>query len=170
MPTQETIADYTAIAGRILAMCKQIQPDFYSAETNPGMAEAWGNVFASKPYPPGAYIAAVTDFYAQNVDGKRPGVGDIIAAVKRVVSAWESDPARSVELQAHRAMLQDQRDREIAAGTFGANRGYVPRAVKQQEIERRVRQQHASKSASDKLAELLGDARRSESRRIGRAG
>ena len=129
MPSKDHVEKYTDVATHVLAMCRKIQPDFWNPENNPDMASAWGYVFATKPFAPACYYEAVGVFYAENSSGDRPSPGQIVHFAQVVRDRWESDPVKRVELNAHRAALQLERDRQLELGRFGEVRGHRPREV-----------------------------------------
>ena len=107
------------VASRVLAMCKNIQPDFWSAEANPNLCSAWAYVFRSYPLPEGCFYEAVPRFYgAPGNAGKRPTPGDILEQARAVRDRWESDPVRRVELRRLREARRDARDAALERGVL----------------------------------------------------
>lgn len=135
MPPKDHVEQYTTVAENVLAMCRKIQPNFWNPETNPDMASAWGYVFATKPFAPACYYEAVGVFYAEDHSGERPTPGQIVHFAQVVRDRWEADPAKRAEMNAHREFLQRERDRAIAAGTFGNLRGHRERALPEKSAE-----------------------------------
>lgn len=127
MPTQDDVNRYTQVATRVLMACKKIQPSFYSPAANPDLPATWGYVMACKPYPELVYLEAVAAYYANTTGDERPGVGDIVHYAGVVRDRWEGDPDRRQLLRQHRQQRQDERDRQIEAGTFrGSRRSVTP--------------------------------------------
>jgi len=54
-------------------------------------------------------------------------------AAKMVLSRWESDPVKRQQLNERRERLRDERDRQLAAGTFGEVRGHKAIATAEKE-------------------------------------
>ncbi|MEJ4100899.1 hypothetical protein V5S96_11105 [Corynebacterium mastitidis] len=157
MPTTAQVERYTQVAADVLAMCRKVQPDFWNPDNHEKMATAWGYVLATRPYAPAVYHEAVGVYYAENPGDRRPGPGDIIAAAKVVRDRWEADPARREALAAHREQLREERDRQLAEGTFGQFRGYRSLAQRRAETTPEpVETTPAAVEARKRLRKMIG--------------
>lgn len=139
-----------AVATRVLGVGKRLAPDRFPNFTLPNgtlnteLVDEWAYELGSKNWPPELWDEAVRVWVRELDHGKMVTSGELMKAGKIVLSRWESHPVRGAELRAHRERLQDERDRQIAAGTFGKARGY--KAIEQSEKE--------SEPAPDMLHEL----------------
>ena len=104
--------NYPEVAAHVMSMCKKIDPNFYSPSTNPDMVKAWAMVLATKNYPPQLYYQAVLKFYADDTEGRRPSVGQIIGLARHIA---ESDREWRFRMKEVREQLTADRDRELAA-------------------------------------------------------
>lgn len=103
--------NYPDVAAHVMSMCKKIDPNFYSPSTNPDMVKAWAMVLATKNYPPQLYYQAVLKFYADDTEGRRPSVGQIIGLARHIA---ESDREWRFHMKEVREQLIAERDRELA--------------------------------------------------------
>lgn len=111
------------IAAAVLAKCRRVQPDFFKPDAELG--RSWAEVFSRFDYPPEVWSESVASFYRHATDGQRPSAGDILHHCKVVIRAWEADPRYRQAVRDWRQQRQDERDKQIALGTFGALRGAV---------------------------------------------
>ncbi|MDK6565869.1 hypothetical protein QP222_05530 [Corynebacterium pyruviciproducens] len=112
------IEESRRIAANVLAMCKNIQPDFWAAAANPNMCNAWAIVLGSEMLPEQCFYEGVTLFYRTHTGDARPSVGDVIACARAIRDRWESHPVKRRELKRLREARRDARDRALAAGTY----------------------------------------------------
>lgn len=113
------------LAGFVLKAGKAVAPDRFPRVTEDVVvmwAEALGSVRVPKGVWPEAVRVWATDFAGERMATPR----ELKEAARVVVSRWESDPVRRRELAAFREARRVQRDRELAEGTFGEVRGYLP--------------------------------------------
>lgn len=103
--------NYPEVAAHVMSMCKKIDPNFYSPSANPDMVKAWAMVLATKNYPPQLYYQAVLKFYADDTEGRRPSVGQIIGLARHIA---ESDREWRFRMKEVREQLIAERDRELA--------------------------------------------------------
>lgn len=139
-----------AIATRVLGVGKRLAPDRFpnyllsDGTINTELVNEWGQELGTKNWPPELWDEAVRVWVREIDHGKMVTSGELMKAGKTVLSRWESDPVKGAQIRAHRERLQDERDRQIKAGTFGALRGY--KAIETSEKE--------STPAPDTLMEL----------------
>lgn len=116
------------LAGQVLGYGKAVAPDRFPRPSEETLA-VWADTLGSIRVPVGVWPEAVrvwaTDFVGERMATPR----ELKEAARVVVSRWESDPVRRRELGAFREARRVQRDRELAEGTFGEVRGYLPPAV-----------------------------------------
>lgn len=116
------------LAGNVLTYGKAVAPDRFPQPSKEVLI-AWADGLGSMNFPPGVWPEAVrvwaTDFAGERMATPR----ELKEAARVVVSRWESDPVRRRELGAFREARRVQRDRELAEGTFGEVRGYLPSSV-----------------------------------------
>jgi len=116
------------LARRVLGYGKALAPDRFPA-VGEQVVLAWSDVLGEVCVPVGVWPEAVRLWAVERVSGRMVTPGDLVAAARDVVVRWESRPDKKRMLEAHREARQAERDRELAEGTFGISRGYVPVAV-----------------------------------------
>lgn len=116
------------LAGAVLKFGKSIAPDRFPRVTEDAVG-MWAEVLGSINVPKGVWPEAVK-LWATELAGERMCTPrDLKQAAKAVVLRWESDPVQRRVLAEHREARRVQRDRELAAGTFGEVRGYARPAL-----------------------------------------
>lgn len=110
------------LAANILAYAKQLAPAMAPKPT-PETAQAWAKAL-NKNYPEPLWVDAVLQ-WSRTAD-RMLCPRDMLHAAEEAKRAWESDPVRGPQLRAHRQQLQDERDKQLAQGTFAQLRGYQP--------------------------------------------
>lgn len=125
----------TAIAVRVLGIGKRIAPDRFPAHLdragnpNRDLINEWAQALGTKNYPLDLWEQAVHHWVNHIDHGRMVTTGEMHKAAKAVLAKWENDPQRKAAIEAHRQAAQDERDRQLAAGTFGEQRGYQPPAI-----------------------------------------
>lgn len=104
------------LATNVLAKAKALDPWF--PNPNHAMAVEWAARIERHPYPPVVYSEAVGDFYEHAGHGEHLTLGGLLQHAKKVRDRWETDPRYAPMLNAYRQARQDERDRQIKAGTF----------------------------------------------------
>lgn len=118
-PQQRELAAYVLEYGKRLAPDRFPQP---SAE----VVDAWGDVLATVSLPPQVWPDAVRLWALELAGPRMVTPRDLKQAAFAVRDRWESDPVRKRQLDAHRERLREERDAQLAAGTFGQIRSYKP--------------------------------------------
>ncbi|WP_297453330.1 hypothetical protein [uncultured Corynebacterium sp.] len=125
----------TAIAVRVLGIGKRLAPDRFPAhldrtgQPNRELINEWAHALGTKNYPLDLWEQAVHHWVNHIDHGRMVTTGEMHKAAKAVLAKWENDPQRKAAIEAHRQAAQDERDRQIADGTFGTHRGYQPPAI-----------------------------------------
>ena len=118
-----TPRDKIELASRVLEYGKAIAPDRFPAVSE-GVVLAWADVLGGMAVPVEVWPEAVRLWASENVSERMVTPADLRRAAGTVLERWESDPAKRVVLRRLREERREQRDRELAAGTFGEVRGY----------------------------------------------
>lgn len=119
------------MAANILRRGKQLAPDRFP---KPDMetAQAWAGVLSTlfDNLPFAELWVETVDVWAMELAGDRMVTPkEIRQAAYTVRDRWEADPVKHGLLRKARELAREERDRQIAAGTFGQLRGHKPRAV-----------------------------------------
>lgn len=116
------------LAASVLDYAKRLCPD---RVPQPSMEtiDAWADVLASVPVPPMIWPEAVRVWALELAGDRMVTPREMKRAALLVRDRWESDPLRGQQLRQHRERLREERDAQLAAGTFGELRGYRPRAI-----------------------------------------
>lgn len=128
-----------AIATRVLGVGKRLAPDRFpnyllsDGTINAELVNEWAEELGTKNWPPELWDEAVRVWVREIDHGKMVTSGEIMRAGKTVLSRWESDPVKGAQIRAHREHLREERDRQLAAGTFGEVRGYKAIASSEKE-------------------------------------
>lgn len=142
-----TPQDKLRLAGNVIGYGKALAPDRFPAPSELTLV-AWADVLGSINVPEAVWPEAVR-LWATELAGERMVTPrDLLKAARVVLSRWESDPVRGEELRAFREARREARDRELAAGTYAASRGY--RAPVRVEVAR------VPQRAIDAAREVLG--------------
>ena len=115
----------------ILRMGKALAPDRFpqpSREVAAAWSTALDRLFDSFTIKE-MWWEAVTVWATELVGDRMITPKELKHAVYVVRDRWEADPMRRDVLMRDRESRQEERDRQIAAGTFGQLRGYKPRQV-----------------------------------------
>ena len=116
------------LAGNVITYGRAVAPDRFPVPTE-HVVTVWADVLGSMSFPRGVWPEAVR-LWATELTGERMCTPrDLKQAAKAVVLRWESDPVQRRVLAEHREARRVQRDRELAAGTFGEVRGYARPAL-----------------------------------------
>lgn len=118
---------------KILALGKALAPDRFpqpSREVAAAWAKAMDRLYDSFTIED-MWLEAVTVWATELVGDRMITPRDLKHAVYVVRDRWEADPMRRDVLMRDREARQEERDRQIEAGTFGELRGYKPRQVAQ---------------------------------------
>lgn len=115
------------LAANILKLAGNLVPDRVPTP-NPEIVKAWAAAL-DKNYPAELWADAVYLWAAELVGDRMITPREILKAAKIVLQRWEIDPVRGPQLRAYRERLRDERDRQIAEGTFAEVRGYGPRTA-----------------------------------------
>lgn len=126
-----SINPYVDAAAKVLTYTKTMQPQFSTVTQE--MVNGWAQIMAKTPVPVDAYVQAAQEFQVENIDGTWLSVGWLVQRAKKITDEWRHDPERSEAMRAYDQARQDERDRQIEAGTFGEARGYKPRAIEEPE-------------------------------------
>ena len=116
-------AEKLELAGAVLKFGKSVAPDRFP-RVSEDVVGMWAEVLGSISVPKGVWPEAVKLWATELAGEKMCTPRDLKQAAKAVIARWESDPERKVVLSAHREARRVQRDRELAAGTFGEVRGH----------------------------------------------
>lgn len=118
-----------AIAVRVLGIGKRLAPDRFpnlhdeKGDLNMELVEDWAMEFATVPWGMDLWEEA-TRHWVRTVEHHRMvTTGELLRSARAVVKLWESDPVKGARLEQWREGRRAERDRELAAGTFAANRG-----------------------------------------------
>jgi hypothetical protein len=115
-----------ALAAAILAKGKALAPDRFpqpSPDSTKAWADALGSTFDSLPFTDlweEAVLLWSTDLAGDRMVTPR----EIRHAALVIRDRWETRPARREILRARREAAVEERDRQLAAGTFASIRGY----------------------------------------------
>lgn len=125
---KKTREDAQELAAYVLQYGKRLAPDRFPQPSMEAV-NAWAGVLAGMPFPREVWPEAVKLWATELVGDRMVTPREMKRAATLVVERWERDPQRKRELDAHREARRVERDRQLAAGTFGRERGYRPRAV-----------------------------------------
>lgn len=116
------------LAASILDYAKRLCPD---RVPQPSMEtiDAWADVLGSVPVPSMIWPEAVRVWALELAGDRMVTPREMKRAALLVRDRWESDPVRGEQLRQHRERLREERDAQLAAGTFGELRGYRPREI-----------------------------------------
>ena len=131
------------LAAAVIELGKNLTPDRFPAPSEDVIKE-WAIVLGSINVPRDVWLDAVRLWATELAGNRMVTPRELKDAAKMVLSRWESDPVKRQQLNERRERLREERDRQIAAGTFGAVRGH--RAIAAPEKE--------SVAAPDTLMEL----------------
>lgn len=120
------------LAASVLDLGKRLAPDRFPRTDDDLLVDEWARELGSKTYPPELWEEATRVWVRELDRGRMVTTGELLRAAKIVWERWKSDPARRPSIEAHYRALRDERDRQLAEGTFAARRGY-----KSQELERK---------------------------------
>lgn len=118
-----TVEEKLRLAGNVLTYGKAVAPDRFPAPSKDVLA-VWADTLGAMYVPVGVWPEAVRLWASENVSERMVTPADLRRAAGTVLERWESDPAKRVVLRRLREERREQRDRELAAGTFGEVRGY----------------------------------------------
>lgn len=140
-----------AIVVRVLGIGKRTAPDrFPRYEVAPGqldheLVRDWAEVIRVVSYPltPEEELElweeAVRLWVREAEHDRMVTAGDVLRAARRVWGRWNERPDLKALFDDRREQIVQQRDRQLAEGTFGQVRGYRPRAVESRpEVPERV--------------------------------
>ena len=123
------------LAGRVISYGKAVAPDRFPTPSEMTMA-AWADVIGGMSVPVDVWPEAVRLWAGESTSDRMATPADLRRAAGVVLERWESDPAKRPALRALREARREQRDRELAAGTFGEVRGYsAPLAVERRRAD-----------------------------------
>ncbi|MER0117849.1 hypothetical protein ABRP62_01640 [Corynebacterium sp. KPL2636] len=125
---KKTREDAQELAAYVLQYGKRLAPDRFPQPSMEAV-NAWAGVLAGMPFPREVWPEAVKLWATELVGERMVTPREIKRAAKMVVDRWEHVPERKAMLDEHREARRVERDRQLAAGTFGRERGYRPRAV-----------------------------------------
>lgn len=120
-----------AIAVRVLGIGKRRAPDRfpkydYGKHLDEELINEWAQALGVKTYPLELWEEAV-EHWVNHIDhGRMATTGEILKAARTIREKWDSEPGRRDQMKALDQSRVEERDRQIAQGTFGANRGYKP--------------------------------------------
>ncbi|MCH6197468.1 hypothetical protein MHT86_08165 [Corynebacterium mastitidis] len=144
------LGKYILAAGKSLAPDRFPRPD---ADT----ARLWGETLSRVPLPAAVWPEAVRVWCLEMVGDRMVTPRDLREAAYVVRDRWEADPARREALAAHREQLREERDRQLAEGTFGQLRGYRSLAQRRAEATSEpVEDTPAAVEARKRLREMIG--------------
>ena len=126
-----TPQEKTNRTSKILALGKALTPDRFpqpSREVAAAWTKALDRLYDSFTIED-MWLEAVTVWATELVGDRMITPKELKHAVYVVRDRWEADPMRRDVLMRDRESRQEERDRQIAAGTFGQLRGYKPRQV-----------------------------------------
>lgn len=117
-----------ALAAAILNKGKTLAPDRFP-QAGPDVAQAWadalGVTFDALPFTE-LWEEAVLLWSTELAGDRMVTPRDLRHAALVVRDRWDSHPARRDLLRARREAAVEERDQQLAAGTFAAIRGYGP--------------------------------------------
>ena len=113
------------LAGQILDFGKKLTPDRFP-QISAEVIDVWAEVIGEIHVPPAVWRDAVKLWATELVGDRMCTPRELKHAARTVLARWETHPVRGPQLRAHRDELTAQRDRQLAAGTFGQTRGYTP--------------------------------------------
>lgn len=111
------------LAAAVIELGKKLTPDRFPAP-NEEVIKEWAIVLGSINVPRDVWLDAVRLWATELAGEKMVTPRELKQAAKVVLARWESDPVMKQQLDARRERLRAERDRQLAAGTFGATRGY----------------------------------------------
>ena len=111
------------LAAAVIELGKKLTPDRFPAP-NEEVIKEWAIVLGSINVPRDVWLDAVRLWATELAGEKMVTPRELKQAAKTVLARWESDPVMKAQLDARRERLREERDRQLAAGTFGATRGY----------------------------------------------
>lgn len=123
-----TFEEKINLANNVLRAGKAISPDRFPKPSRDVVA-IWADILGSIHVPVEVWPDAVKLWATEVTSQRMCTPAELKRAAKVVLERWESDPVRGPQLRAHRQALQDERDKQLAAGTFAQVRGRKPRAV-----------------------------------------
>lgn len=126
--TNQSHDDAQELAAYVLQYGKRLAPDRFPSPSME-VVNAWASVMAGMRFPREVWPEAVKLWATELVGERMVTPREIKRAAKMVVDRWEHVPERKAMLDEHREARRVERDRQLAAGTFGCERGYRPRAV-----------------------------------------
>lgn len=126
--TNQAHDDAQELAAYVLQYGKRLAPDRFPSPSME-VVNAWASVMAGMRFPREVWPEAVKLWATELVGERMVTPREIKRAAKMVVDRWEHVPERKAMLDEHREARRVERDRQLAAGTFGRERGYRPRAV-----------------------------------------
>ena len=119
------------MAANILNRGKALAPDRFP-KPDPQTAQAWAQVLSQlfDNLPFAELRAETVDVWSMELAGDRMITPKELRQAAYVVrDRWENDPRKADLLRQARERAREERDRQIAAGTFGQIRGHKPREV-----------------------------------------
>lgn len=123
------------LARRVLEYGKAIAPDRFPSVSE-SVLLAWADVLGNIAVPVEVWPEAVRLWASESVTDRMVTPADLRRATRTVLERWESDPAKRGVLRAMREERRERRDRELAAGTFGAVRGYeAPKVLERRRVD-----------------------------------
>ena len=123
------------LAGRVISYGKAVAPDRFPAPSEMTLA-VWADVLGRMPVPVDVWPEAVRLWAGESTSDRMATPADLRRAARVVLERWESDPAKRLQLRALREERREQRDRQLAAGTFGEVRGYsAPLALERRRVD-----------------------------------
>lgn len=122
----------------ILTLGKSLAPDRFP-QPSKGAGAAWAKALDRlfDNMHPDIWDEAVTLWAMELVGDRMVTPRDIKDAAYAVRDRWERDPLKAKILEDDRRKRQEQRDREIADGTFWAKRGFLRPSQKHPEVTKR---------------------------------
>lgn len=125
---KKTREDAQELAAYVLQYGKRLAPDRFPSPSME-VVNAWASVLGNMAFPREVWPEAVKLWATELVGERMVTPREMKRAAKMVVDRWEHVPERKAMLDEHREARRVERDRQLAAGTFGRERGYRPRAV-----------------------------------------
>ena len=120
------------LAAAVIELGKKLTPDRFPAP-NEEVIKEWAIVLGSINVPRDVWLDAVRLWATELAGEKMVTPRELKHAAKMVLSRWESDPVKRQQLNERRERLRDERDRQLAAGTFGEVRGHKAIATSEKE-------------------------------------
>lgn len=122
------------LAAAVIELGKKLTPDRFPAP-NEEVIKEWAIVLGSINVPRDVWLDAVRLWATELAGEKMVTPRELKQAAKTVLDRWESDPVMKQQLDARRERLREERDRQLAAGTFGAARGHKRIENKKESVE-----------------------------------